>query len=560
MMELEDADSDFYRIGGPESFHDIGTEIDGMDVQVSSEFMTSDAMEDDPARATSTNPGLGTIETMAKSTPLNNNNTDSSTRNSSNKTHQSAESVLAQELNKLSFRERETIHEEIHGIGDDTHLRETPERLAESLRGLQEELDRLCREEHDGSSSNSKPQLAAAYKRSRNLPRPSYLDSDELRSMFLRCERFDCHKAAIRLCHYANLMYELYSDIGLERKIKLSDIPPADLAAMRWGLQQVLPSRDRAGRRIFVHFHHEKLDRIPDQNMMRMFIYYVMSCLYGDAETQRRGIVFLFWWHNYRIRIEKMFAKVDMSEKLSRSIPFRAGAMHFLFPSSERSAGSFAFGTIISSLTQLHKSRIRLHLGSPMECSYILQTFGIAPSQTPLDPVHQTPCTAANNDWLDRHAAMEERSGQFRNHMVVECPRASDVLFGKGLGPMNHQGNLLLRRYIRANAETYRRLPTKQDRKEWTEEVANTFQNTHGVRFLKEETINGTKAWVEVSTETARTKIRIAFRDAVKKMARETTRDNNTIIIRGGSQKNKAMVDSSTSKFCGSSKTSECCS
>ena len=50
------------------------------------------------------------------------------------------------------------------------------------------------------------------------------MNTDAFRLMFLRCELFDATKAARRLINYVALMYELYGDIGLQRRIQIGDM------------------------------------------------------------------------------------------------------------------------------------------------------------------------------------------------------------------------------------------------------------------------------------------------------------------------------------------------
>ena len=282
--------------------------------------------------------------------------------------NESAESLLAHELNKLTFRERESINEEIHGIGVDTGAATdnvTPETLSEYFRGLQAELDRLC--STDGGVGGT----AFAFQRSQNLycggsggNQGTYLNSEDLRIMFLRCERFDVKKAAVRLCHFADLIYYLYGDTGLERKAKLSDISEDELEIMKSGRCQNLRARDRAGRRIYVHFYSEPWSYLPMKTRLRIVTYYAMSML-SDPSSQRRGIVLLFWMHNFQIKVDRFISAGTVHGRLERSLPIRVGAAHYFLPSSDsyEQKGTFAVAKIISRVTHQFKPHTRLHWG-----------------------------------------------------------------------------------------------------------------------------------------------------------------------------------------------------
>ena len=153
-----------------------------------------------------------------------------------------------------------------------------------------------------------------------------------------------------------------------------------------------------------------------------------------------------------------------------------------------------------------------------MECFHTLETFGIPSNQFPLNLVTGKVCVARNIEWLELQAAMEHGIELPTKHTFIESPKASDILFGRGAIISKHPGNLAFRNYVKANLDTYAGLQTKNDRWELTRDVTLTLKNNYGIRFLKEDRKGDTNCmgWVEASDETARTKVRIAFRDAIK--------------------------------------------
>ena len=279
-------------------------------------------------------------------------------------TDETAESILANELNNLSFHERETINEEIHGVNISTNIKETPETLTKAFRDLQTELEKLC--ETDGSVDGT----AFAFKRSQDIfgstpGKGTVLNSKEIRVAFLRCERFDCKKAAARLCRFANLMYELYGDVALERKVKLTDMSEEELAIMRLGHCQNMRDRDRAGRRVYMHIYSEVWDYVPIKSRLRIVSFYMMSLILNDVGVQSTGIVFLFWMHNFKIKVDQFIPRAFVQSRLTESLPMRMAASHIFFPSSDASEGkgSFAMGKIFSRVAKNIKPRIRMHWG-----------------------------------------------------------------------------------------------------------------------------------------------------------------------------------------------------
>jgi len=294
--------------------------------------------------------------------------TETAESNSLRNNDQTVESLLAQELNKLSFHERETIHDEIHGIGVGAADAETPERLARSLRDLQGELETLCNNDINNNNNDAYHQdvNTSAFRRRTTL-KQTYLDSDDFRAMFLRCERFDCKKAAVRLCGYAETIYDLFGDIGLERKIQLSDLPDEELEVMKGGHCQILGDRDRAGRKVFVYFYSNAIDSMPPEPKLRICLRYFMSMVEGDVDTQARGVVLVFWMHNYQINIDEFARKAFVQDRISKTFPFRIGAFHQLFPTPSSTLvgriGSLALAKIISRFATSIKHTVRIHVG-----------------------------------------------------------------------------------------------------------------------------------------------------------------------------------------------------
>jgi len=488
-------------------------------------------------------------------------------------TNKSAESLLAHELNKLSFRERESINEEIHGIGvgaavDD----ETPERLAESFRRLQSELEGLCRT-HGGVGG-----IASAFQRSQNVvvrgggatpyaaTAETYLNSEELRIMFLRCERFDPKKAALRLCRFADLMHDLYGDTGLERAIKLSDIPDDEVAIMRSGRCQVLGARDQAGRRVYVHFFSEAFSALSIETRLRVVMYYSMTLLYNDISTQRNGVVCLGWLHNVQIKAEYLRTGEKVHGRLSHAMPLRVGAIHYFHPSTDHydRTVSFALAKIITGLITQYKPHVRVHLGSAMESFYVLESFGISSKQFPVDLSTGKIDLTNNERWLKIRASEERAPKKPRSssrRRLVECPSQSDVLLGRGKVIMYHPGNIVFRHYIDFKLESYTKLRTKKDSVHWTRGVVQSFQKQYDARFLREERIDGTDfmAWVEVPNDVARNKVRIAFRDARSRLAAaggrsrggDTTADSKAAGEDSGSRTPTTTTSSSSSVSAG---------
>ena len=147
------------------------------------------------------------------------------------------EEILAKEMSALSFQERGLIQEEIHGVAN-VCPDETPAMMEEALAQMQQTLD----------SIPNKPDF---YNR---ISASSYIHSTAFRLRFLRCELYDARKAAARLLRFVEYIKEHYDTEVLERPLQMSDLQMNKqvMDCFRSGEVQLLPFRDRSGRRIMV--------------------------------------------------------------------------------------------------------------------------------------------------------------------------------------------------------------------------------------------------------------------------------------------------------------------
>mmetsp|Transcript_1014 Transcript_1014/g.2236 ORF Transcript_1014/g.2236 Transcript_1014/m.2236 type:complete len:334 (-) Transcript_1014:969-1970(-) len=199
---------------------------------------------------------------------------------------------ISDELLRLSSKDRNTINEEIHGVR--CHSRnETPEMLRSSLANLSVELYNLIQLDKDSDISTSS--LSAGYVLSGrgSFDGSTYVNNPGFRLRFLRCEDFDAKKAAIRLMRFMNLMLEVFGAFALFRPIKLTDFKRCEIQILQSGWMQILPFRDRSGRKVFIWigemgFQYDSILRI------KIAIYLFLAGT-QDVETQLKGVVCVSW-------------------------------------------------------------------------------------------------------------------------------------------------------------------------------------------------------------------------------------------------------------------------
>jgi hypothetical protein len=149
--------------------------------------------------------------------------------------------LLSEELLSLSIRERTKVQEEVHGVAN-LCPEENPTMIEEALKSMQQHLDAI-------QDKQVYDQLSPS----------SYIHTKEWRLKFLRSELYDCKLAAERLVRFTEYMHQEYDFEVLERPLKLSDLETKCgsrgkevMNCFKSGHTQLLPFRDRSGRRVLV--------------------------------------------------------------------------------------------------------------------------------------------------------------------------------------------------------------------------------------------------------------------------------------------------------------------
>ena len=113
---------------------------------------------------------------------------------------------------KLSVADREKAYMDIHGISEDAE--KPPELILVCLVLLQNEIDSL---------SDKK-----AYNIAQRLD-PEYVRDRDFRLAFLRCENFDCKKAALQIIRHFQIKLDLLGEDKLAMDITQDDLDRDDM-------------------------------------------------------------------------------------------------------------------------------------------------------------------------------------------------------------------------------------------------------------------------------------------------------------------------------------------
>jgi hypothetical protein len=150
--------------------------------------------------------------------------------------HDDADALLAQAMAAMSVDEREQSIFDVHGVSDVIH--EEPSFVRAKLEDMEMELSKITR------GKEGYMQAEAQNK--------EYVICHKFRLKFLRAEIFNARLAAVRLVRFFEEKKKLFGPDKLTKEIKLRDLDKEDRKFLDRGVFQIVPQRDRAGRRIII--------------------------------------------------------------------------------------------------------------------------------------------------------------------------------------------------------------------------------------------------------------------------------------------------------------------
>lgn len=161
--------------------------------------------------------------------------------------------------------------QEIHGVAQFPPEENSSEKLQNSLALLSKALDiikdkpaydeaqRIASEENVGRIMSGSTEKTT-----------TFVNEDSFRLKFLRAEQFHPEQAAERMVKHLDLLHRYLGPEGLQRPINISDLDEKSLTIIKAGSFQLLPSRDRSGRRIAVRIGPLGLDFIKNEKSVSL--------------------------------------------------------------------------------------------------------------------------------------------------------------------------------------------------------------------------------------------------------------------------------------------------
>jgi len=345
-------------------------------------------------------------------------------------------------------KDRETINDELHGASLSPLHREREDHWPEEryefyLNQFQIQLD-------------TKIHLRDKQSYQKGLDGGSvYITKPEFRLRFLRAERYDAEKAAIRYCKCLDFLVEFFGRDALFRPLLMSDLTRNEMKFFREGYIQVLPSRDRLGRRILAQLGNYGGSSYSELEKFRVCVYVCFSVLAEDFTSQCLGVVslgtFTLGAENF---MRQELGTISRRIKLFFSVvPLRWTGVHLCIPDDPvyhvmRSLVLFFLGTNGRRL-------LRIHVGTPIECDYKLRSFGIPTDDIPRTHTHSIKIKKHARflkvrklmDAVVKEAMQTNQMNCALQQPGIECPEINCVLFGRYA--WDYPGNIEFRGLLR---------------------------------------------------------------------------------------------------------------
>lgn len=433
------------------------------------------------------------------------------------------EKTLSEELLKLSFKERQAIQEEIHGVSCGA-TEETSELLEKSLLAFDEKIN-TCKELAEARPEEDDRNLRKFLRnicRNKEKKNSCYLNSRDIRLRFLRCECFNVEKAVERFICFLEFCSELFGDYICEREMVLSDLNAQEMTAFRSSRSQYLPFRDRSGRRIMVSVGNNNF-HLPMLMIYKLFMFQHWQCS-KDVETQRKGIVIALWPFDENEGNEKTWEKVirpginkdagNYKKRNDAAMPLRVASFQMYYkdtPFFHTLSACFVF----YALTPATRAIYRAHFGNHTELCYQFGSYGISPDLLPISVTGKVKF-GHMNAWINycRGSEAHAKYGGERDLELVECPWINDVIFRKGSTFRNNPGNVFYRSLIVMYSDEHSR-SDKTKKVEITHRIVDAIEKRN-CRFL--EWSPQKSLWIVMNDRTsARKKIASAFKQYGRK-------------------------------------------
>lgn len=455
-----------------------------------------------------------------------------------NETYIAANERISEEHHKLSYNERNMICEEIHGVA--CHAREeSPDLLRSSLALLSLELEDLVQlDKLDKKNDNTSPFLSTGFQLSRHSATAgTYVNNPEFQLRFLRSENFDARKAAIRLMKFMNFVMEIFGVHALFRPIKLTDFKRQDLKVLQTGWLQVLPFRDRSGRKVFIWV--DKMGFQYDPILRTKLTTYISLAGTRDIESQQKGIVCVALPAVYSPSSSSSRSTNDAIENKGNqllclkytnmaieALPIKICAIHIgimynyrrILSPLERVLLKMIMGVVPRMLP-----RMTIDIVGAEELRKILSGYGISINLIPVASSGAIKIVEFKK-WLKFQRRIDDlETAEAYLPSEIDCPGSNDVVFRPGSSMIENPGNDMFRSLVESKvrevtSDSVSYFTQQKTKDDIAMEIVEEISQRKG-RFLRWNNYEG--CWAELKDiSQVKSKIATTYRDLKLKTKR----------------------------------------
>jgi len=363
----------------------------------------------------------------------------------------------------------------------------------------------------------------------------------DLRLAFLRAEKFDVHKAVIRMFAHYDMKWTLFQDPEiLGRDIRFSDFSsPEDMNLLKQGMCQLLPLKDRVGRPI-IFLYSPRPGGTPYDFKSKLKVFFWMGLLATrmGEDIQRKGLVVV--WHGINAENKGSPEHGVKYFAVFASVSTACASIHALYDSHETTR---SMSTIIAKADKSDQVfRFRTHYGSNIACLHSLMAYGIPRGSLPVD-FDGTLRLEDYNRFLEEQARRENGASpsmpspgqagiqssspspptKSESSTYTKPPTEMDIICGRGQRGAKNPGNLLMKRLLEEKLSKYNKA-SRHGKALVSQEIYDAMRQA-GCRFLapaEGESRTATDRhyvpdlWKEVDEDAARGRIAHRFRNMRK--------------------------------------------
>lgn len=362
---------------------------------------------------------------------------------------------FVEELNSMTFQERQAIEEDIHGVSE--VIQETEDFVTQKIAEMNVSLN------HMPVSANRNAWDRAVYLK------PGLKHDRDHFLMFLRARSFVPFDAAHLLIKYYQAKREIWGDDLLIHRVTFQDLSPLEQEIATSGVYCMFPSsdqRDSTGRGIAIT--RMNLYDVGDPAKARAFtravIYLETSSLLDDSSIQRRGTIILmdfrgtmkstkFQMLRYMLSTVHIFECAPIRRLANIGLNENTGLV--LKTDEDRARGM---------LKKDGRARTRTLHGSKIELDYQLRSLGIRVGDC-LDlsrnPSNDAMSRENMTKRIQKRLQAEEQLRQYQapymdpESPIAIFPNTQDILMGNKVVAMTWPGNVQFKRVISEEAVRY---------------------------------------------------------------------------------------------------------